>query len=61
MTIYVVCRAETGQKTGDWAVKRENGPYLSSHRLKTSAVEKARSVAKGGEGVVIQGKNGKFM
>lgn len=60
MTVYVVCRSKSGQTRGDWAVKKENGRYVSSHRLKRVAVKKARQVSRKGESVKAQNRHGKF-
>lgn len=58
--IYVVCRPKPGQNTGDWCV-RMHGKILSSHKLKSAAVKRARVEArKRNYSVMIQNKNGKF-
>lgn len=58
--IFVVCSPKPGQTQGDWLV-RMHGKYLSRHRNKDTAIDRARIEArKRNYTVMIQNKNGTF-
>lgn len=58
--IYVINHRRPGQSKGDWAV-RMHGKFLSYHRLKRVATQRARVEArKRGFSVMIQNTDGSF-
>ena len=58
--IYVVSKPQPGQVRGDWAV-RSHGKIYSYHRLKESAIKKARNIARERNAtVLIQNTDGTF-
>ena len=58
MRVKVISNPKPGQRRGDWEV-RKGRSVVSTHRKKSTAVTKARSVARGaGATLVVQNQDG---
>lgn len=46
MVVYVKASPTAGQRSGDWVVTTDGGKTISRHRLKSRAVDRAKSEAR---------------